>query len=196
VLNLFDRFSTFWCVLCLSHHLPFVWWVQIFLPFVDDEFKFWVSIGFLFFTFCGFDWHLPGSCFNPAHRHPKDHQWSLKCLSPPCPRHREGTSTAMIRQGAPQAGASQCLCQIFVHGHKWQCSSTFFPFELFGVDQIYVPKTPLQNGHTDSPYIQMFNGFRIGVVLLVIEQRTTPCILVWFLLVDGEEVILLPNEGS
>jgi hypothetical protein len=34
------------------------------------------------------------------------------------PRHPEGTSTAMIRQGPPQAGASQCLCQIFVHGHK------------------------------------------------------------------------------
>ncbi len=47
-----------------------------------------------------------------------------------------------------------------------------------------------------SLYIQMFNGFSIGVVLLGIEQHTTLCILVWFLLVDGEEVILLPNEGS
>ncbi len=52
-----------------------------------------------------------------------------------------------------------------------------------------MPKTPLQNGHMEPPYIQMFNGFRIGVVLLGIEQHTTPCILVWFLLVDGEEVI-------
>lgn len=86
VLNLFDRFSTLICILCLSHHLPFVWSVQLFLPFVDDEFKFCVSIGFLFFTFCGFDWHLPGSCFDPAHYHPKDHQWSLKCLSPPFPK--------------------------------------------------------------------------------------------------------------
>ncbi len=84
--------------------------------------------------------------------------FSTFCL----PRHPGGTSTAMIRQGAPQAGASRCLCQIFDHGHnKWQGSPTFSPFELFGVDQICVPKTQLQNGHTEPVYsdVQWFQNW-------------------------------------
>ncbi len=111
------------------------------------------------------------------------------------PRHPEGTSTAMIKQGAPQAGASQCLCQTFVHGHKWQGSRTFFPFELFGVDQICVPKTLLQNWHTEPLYsdVQWFQSWSGAFGNRTTHNSVHSCLV---LLVDGEEVILLPNEGS
>jgi hypothetical protein len=46
-----------------------------------------------------------------------------------------------------------------------------------------------------SPYIQMFNGFRVGVVLLGIEQHTTPCILVWFCWLTVKKSSYCPMKG-